>query len=605
MPENLDVKPSNNVKNDSDKQSVITALELIEKNSTAKNKHDGELESIKELFEDTFTISHPKAPKRLNGHMLYQAIWRMANRMKFLDFAIHGEGGQPRHKERIVTEGVQTVLNRGGLSNIFRGKMGTAFNMLLYGDGFFMFGSNPKKKAEMPISFFPLSSNSIHVDNNAVGVRVGDRRSATRMCPIFNYTLNQFATEFPGMEKIVGAGKIAPKNIEGDLEKTIDQDQEKKDEIDVGYLYDINSDPTFTIFAGSGNTILKELKGKDYPFMLDGEPYIPVSQWMGIPSAEGFYNYGIGHLVYKLTIIVRELFNMELDHLDKNIHPTELISVPQGKEAEFFGKLEMAERLRSKGKRAYVAMGRDPNNPNANAVSSQTLLSQNLYNEFISVWERLDRELSRMGINLDESNRGEDVTATQILAEEESANSWIKQVMEYNAGEAEFIVNATMQNIRDFVPKSNKTPLNLTTRIPVKRQEEVIGPDGQPQLVEVEDQARADSITLGDVADELKKKRYFTKVNSRTGAIPSNLLLQSQASKLLSLAQPGSKAQKSLTGQLSELNDIDLDAEDYFAPAQGPEVPQAGAAPDAGGPIPTDTDRRTFLPRKQQQSAAL
>jgi hypothetical protein len=202
------------------------------------------------------------------------------------------------------------------------------------------------------------------------------------------------------------------------------------------------------------------------------------------------------------------------------------------------------------------------------------------------VYDLLDRELQRMGIFLDEADRSGNPTATQVLAEEESSNSFVKQIMEYNASESRFAVDATMDIIEETIKKTDKTSLDLTTE--VKLSEEIT--------------MRPDGITLGMVKDELSKHHYFTKINARTGAIPSNVLLQTQVSRVLQMTPPGTQAYYSLMKQMSDLNDRDIKIEDFMPQQQ--EIPQEGGeVPEQG--MPSETDRLKIDSRKPMMDVAI
>ena len=90
-------------------------------------------------------------------------------------------------------------------------------------------------------------------------------------------------------------------------------------------------------------------------------------------------------------------------------------------------------------------------------------------------------------------------------------------------------------------------------------------------------------MTLGKLARELNSNKVFVKVNSRSGAIPSNVLQQTQVTRLLGSVQPGSPAYYKLLRQYAQLNDRDLALEDFEVAA--PEQPDGQAE---GQPIPVE-----------------
>jgi len=577
--DSLDPEVNKNVVAGRENKAVSQYLEIIANNQLAKAKQDDRNRAIQDLFESSFLISSPDGTRKLNAQRLYQALWRTASRMKPLDFTIHGPGSS-RDVESVVTDGVWTVMDRGGYDSALRDKNGAFFNLLMYGDGFMQVGSNPGDSDEVPIVWNPISGRNLFTDNYATGIRTkGWGRNATKVVVIFSYSWGELIDMYPDAKSKAGIGKI-PRDLSAkDQERTSEQETLLTDEVEVAYAYDIRN-KNFTVFAGSECTVLEELNGDDYPFVMKDKAYIPVSQFICMPSSEGFWNHGIGAMVYKLAIISRRLMNMEVNHIEDNTYPIELVSVPQGEAANFFNKLQAAHKMRASGKKGFVPVERDSTDPNGSVIGSQTLTTQNLFNEWQAVFDRLDREIRRLGINIDELETSSGTTATEILALEENANSFVKQVMEYNASESQFMVELTLDFITQFVSKKNKSQLNLTTTLQ--------SPGGAT--------IRADGFTLGQLANTLKGSDYFVRVNSRTGAIPSKALERAQLADGLRLAAPGSAAQVQLIGQMARLNDIDIVGQDFVAPAQ-PAAVEVEEAPAAA------TDRLTVSAQSDQVAA--
>jgi hypothetical protein len=576
----INLNPVDGLSNDAVKQY----LEVISRNNLQKTTQDSRNQAIQDLFKEAFEISSPDGTRKINSQRLYQALWRTASRMKPLDFAIHGTGVDP-NVENVVTQGVATVMDRGGYDSSLRDKAGAFFNLLMYGDGFIQVGSSPDGNKEIPIRFNSLSNKNVYVDNFATGLRTkGWGRNASKVVIVFSYSWGDFCQEWPDFKTKASVGKI-PRDVgTKDLQRT--QEQEALmggEEIEVAYGYDINN-KNFTVFAGSACTVIEELSGEDYPFMMNKEAYIPVSQFICMPSSEGFWNHGIGAMVYKLAVISRQLLNMEINHIEDNVYPVELVSVSQGQAASFFNKLQTAHKMRAAGKKAYVTMERDPADPNSSAVNSQTLTTQGLFNEWQAVFDRLDQEIRRLGINIDELETTSGTTATEILALEENSNAFVKQIMEYNASESQFLVNLTIDFIKQFVPKSSKAPLDLTTAIEIGGKQE-----------------RASGFTMGQLSQTLRESHFFTRINARTGAIPSRALERAQFEGALRFAQPGSKAQTKIIGHLARLSDLDIPGEEFGVQQEAPQI-AAAELPGAqeGAALPAGTDRLSLNPRGER-----
>lgn len=608
--------PSSTGRSDKDKPCVKAALLMMSKNMDTKIIRDGRNLLIQQLMEEGFEVADPTGNKKISPQMLQQALWRTANRMKPLDFMIHGTG-KPEWLEKVVTDGVTTVMDKGGFLRGLRDKDGTFQKLLLYGDGFLHIGTDPDDDQDIPIVFNPISNTNIYVDSYSTSIRAGGwGRSATQMCVIFSYSWDQACEMWPELEKNGGKGRI-PRDtgLLKELERSYIQTVKLDDLVEVAYFYDIANE-TYCVFAGSQCTLLEEFKDDEYPFIKDGKPYIPIIQFMCLPSSEGFWNYGIGNMLYKLALISKRLLNMGVGHVEDSTYPITLVNVPQSEAAKFFNKLQAAHEMRASGKKGYVAMEYSPNNPGASRVDAQSLITQNLITEWQIVFERLDNEIRRLGINLDDIQRGPDTTATQILSEEENASAFVKQIQEYNASEMQFAVEVTLDFIKHFVKPTNDTLLEMTTKIEAKD----IMEDNT-----LKGQVRADFVTLGMVAKELKQNDYFVRINARSGAIPSNVMQQAQVVRLLNVTPQGTPAYYRLMNEYAKLNDRDISLDDFQAampqPGMDPNQPSggeqaggqqfkgpsfmAGSSKKGMGPLPTETDRLSINPRLAEPTMAL
>lgn len=579
----LDTKLNQNVVSGMQNKGVKTYLQVISQNNSTKSKQITENRAIQALLESTWSISSPDGQQLIPFQRLYQALWRTCNRMKPLDYMIHGTG-QKQWKEKIVTDGVATVMERGGYDAALRDKNGAFVNLLLYGDGPVMVGMNPEEGNFAPVLYTPLHPNNLYMDNFASGLRNrGKAGSAYRAVVIFSYSWNQACEIWPKLKKIGGAGKIPRSTSEWlkTQERTWEQEFDIEDEVEIAFGWDI-AKKNFVIFAGQACTVLEEYNGKEYPFIKQEKAYIPVLQFICIPSTEGAFNKGIGHLLYKLAIVSGNLLNDETKHAKDGVDPLTLVNVPQGEAANFFSKLAMATKMRNAGKRPMVAMEYDPNNPNSSQVSAQTLTTQNALSEWQILYNTLLDEIQMLGINLKELTVQGNPTATEILSDEENSQSWIKQVMEYNASESQEAIEITMQAITEFVKKKSDVPLNMTTSIMYEGQE-----------------MRPENITMGMLKTELSNGNWFVKVNKRTGANPSGVMLRSRLKEAIPLAMPGSKAQAKLYKMLMEGDDLDLEGEDFMPQQQG--MPQGGGGDEIAGAMPSETQRMSFNPRTANQ----
>jgi len=555
--------------------AVKKMLDLINRNVEIKRDYDTKNIAIASLFEEGFNIATPSGAMKVTAQMLQQAMWRTMNKMKPLDFQLHGVG-RPEAIEKIMTYGTSFIADKSGLISGVRDKGGVFWNQLLYGDGFYTFGSNPEENSDIPIVFNPIPNSNVYVDPYATSIRAGGYgRSATEALAVFSMSWQQAIRLYPKLKKNGTSGTIPREmdsHIEAETGRSYQQTTRLDDLTEIGYYYNLDT-KEYVIVGGSACTVIDKVTGDKYPFMKDNKPYIPIGQFMCMPSSRGFFNYGLGNLLYRFALLNRKLMNMAYGHAEDSVYPVTLVNVPQGQASAFFNSLREAIKGRSQGKKPLIPLEYDPSNPGSGRVQAQSLLTQSALNEYQFLYDQMSREIRRLGINLDDIEKGSDVTATQIIAEEENSNAFVKQIMEYNASEFQFALEILLDMSKKFISKKNKTVINMPVKIDT----------GEKMM-------RMDQFTLGDYTDELNKHKYFIKVNSRSGAIPSNIMRQAQISRVLPLLPPGSPQYLSLVQRIAELNDTEIDTSSFRPPA-----PPALPSPQAGGELsesilPSETD---------------
>lgn len=520
-------------------------LYLINDNTlNDKSERDSKNETIRRLFKKGFTVSDPKGTMKIGSKVIQQCLWRVMSKLKFLDYDIHITGKDPS-TERLTTEGVGTVMDRGDLSTCFRDKGGVFQNACMYGDGFLMYGKGMND--ENPVQYRVIKNEDVYADSFAFGVR--GVKPANKMAVIYAYDKEEAYNLWPELEE---------KNIYGKIPGTYhdeDRDLDKRDQdiLEVCWGYD-KSAQKHVVFAGVQAEGVELYKDEEYPFIKDDKPFIPVFQFMCQPSEDGFWNYGIGDMVYDLAVMTRRLLNMQVGHVEENVYPLTLINAPQSKVDELVGKMAMANKARANGLKPVVAMEFDAAG-GQNAVSAQSLLTQSLASEWQMVWDKLYLEIARLGIPIDDIDRGTGVTATQIYAEEATQNAFVQQMMEYNASETKSLIECSMDGITEFVGHKNKTPLNLRTRIRM--------PDGATAPLDKE-------VTMGMLSKQLKEDKPFVIVNARTGASKSDLMKMTAIQSQIAITAPGTPEYAELYRQLSVIRGLDVEATPPPAPEGAP-----------------------------------
>jgi hypothetical protein len=585
-------------------KDVQKALTLMSKNSTIHNRHEGQWRGIQQLFEQGFTVMNPTGTKKITSKLLLQILWKVVNKLKIPDFKIYRGGPfamSPEQKEQqkqatirdqveqIVTAGVATVMKEGRFIQCMRDKGGVFYKMSLFGDSFVQIGYD-NDNSDYPISFRVGSLSDIYMNNAATDIRdaVGGL-SADEVVIIYRYTINQFNQLFPEWEGKVAKGDIPRAyRYRKQLEKTwLQTVYDGEDMIEVAYR--IGIDKCMIVFAGSACTVIDKYEGDDekvnengepeqgyihseekeeekktgkkpFPYIMDGKPYLPLLHFKFFPSSEGFYNYGIGHMVYDLAIITAQMDNMAYNHAGDNIWPIQFVNTPNKNASKLFSEILKAHEMRSAGGKGYV-VSENPQGQGS-GVTVEPVQSQPITGEWERAFQRLEKQIERMGFRLDMPDLGSNPNQMAILASQEATDEPIKQIMEFNGTEFEKAVEFTMDAIRKFVDDNDQTPLNSMIDIDA----------GDVKLP-------MRGFSLGNVAQELRANKYFVVGNSRNGTIPSATAENAKIDVTMAKMMPGTSGWNKMAVKQAKVNGYDLTEADMQAPQ-----PQAPAATQDQGP---------------------
>lgn len=583
-----DPKIPQNVENGSMTDGVVAALELIEKNYQTKTENDTRVQMKRALYDEAFKGYTNTYPKFIGQKLPYQAVWQTLSRMKVLDFQVQGTG-RKEWQEAIVTAGVQTVMDWGGFYELWRGKNGIAFSMVVDGDAFVWIQKNPKKGK--PILFNMISVTNIYTDSGALGFRgLGAGREATKAVIIFSYSWGQFCKLYPDMADKTTIGKIPRDFFAKETgRQQIKEYDRQEDLIEVAHSYDIDND-VYTSFAGASCTVIEELSGEAYPHKHKGESFIPVIQFFGIPSGSGFYNYSLVDLLWDISDSGTKLKNMEMGHVWENTWPLVNLSLPQGEAAKYIEKMMTAYDMRANGYNGVIVNEFDPQNPYE--VKSSALTTDNMGQDWAVVQQTLDTEVNRAGVYLDSGDLGADPTRFQLMAEEDKRTAFVKKMNEDNASNFQAIVEYTMDAIQSM-SRTDQAPLNLRVEIieseddqaavAMEAMTEAGTPEGEAMQTTDEmlqngvfkpkkmPKREVNNKTLGWVAGELKDNNYFVDIDARSGAYTTELVKLAKLEGIV--AEPGTKAYAKVSSERAKLQGIDIAAEDFNPEVQ--EMPEA------------------------------
>lgn len=581
---------STNIVSGADDEDVCEALDLIAKDIDIHQKHERIWRAIQELFESGFSLSNPTGSKAITSKLLLQILWKVVNKMKIPDFKIYKSGpfklttdkelqkeeAQTRDwTEQVVTAGVATAMKEGKFIQCMRDKGGAFFKMALFGDSHVQVGYDEDNSA-YPITFRVSSLSDFYTNSQATDLRdaVGGL-GADGTVEIFRYTMKQFEALWPDFKGKVAKGEI-PKAESGrkQLEKTWQQTTYGMDDlIEVAYYTSI--DKVQVVFAGAACTVLRKFNGeveegedmgaKTFPYIMDGKPYLPTLHFKFFPSSEGYYNYGIGQMVFDIAVLAAKMDSDAYLHAVDNIRPITFVNSSVKKVSKLFNEILKAEETVEAGGRGYVI---SENPQGTSGVTVEPFQSAPITQEWERAFTRLEQQVNRLGFELDAPDLGSSPNEMSIMSAQENADAPIKQIIEYNASEFEMAVNITMDFIRKFIDDDDMTPLNSMTEIEA----------GDTKIP-------LRGIPLGWVANELRKNKYFVVVNSRDGTIPSNVMEIAHVRETMSTLPQGTPAWNKMSIKLAKLNGHDLSMEDLGMPQ-----PTGPAQTPEGSPIPPPTE---------------
>jgi hypothetical protein len=588
--EDKDSKVNIYVKSGMDDPAVKSALKLFGNTNSTHNRHEGYWRAIQQLFEGGFTVTNPTGTKKITSKLLLQILWKVVNKMKVPDFKIHKAGPfavktKPDEIkkdsmtrdiiEQIVTAGVSTVMKEGRFLQCMRDKGGAFYKAALFGDCHVQVGYD-LDNSDYPISFKVGSLSDFYMNASATDIRdpVGGL-SADEVVMVYRYTLEQFNQLFPHMKNKVPHGDIPRAyRYRKQLEKTWLQtvfDADKEVEV----AYRIGVDGTQVIFAGPACVVVEKLEGKEFPYKMDGKNYIPILHFKFFPSSEGYYNYGIGHMVYDLAVVTAQMDNMAYNHAGDNIWPISFVNTPNKNASKLFNEILKAHEMRAAGGKGYVVSENQLGQ--GSGVTIEPFQTQPITQEWERAFMRLEQQVERLGFHLDSPDLGANPNEMSIMADQEATDAPIKQIIEYNASSFEDAVNFTINAIREHIEDDDQTPINST--VDIEAGDAMLPMRGFP---------------LGWIAQELRKNKYFVVVNSRDGTIPSNVMEQAQITKTMSTLVPGTPAWNKMSIKMAKLNGQNLQDADLAQP----QMPQGGPQEVQNQPIPTETSATSAVSLK-------
>jgi len=573
-----------------DDECVKAALLLIGQNNSDKNQNDNKNQLINDILKEASRIEDPTKPQYIGAKRLKQAKNKTVERIQPLSWTLQGDGAT-EEDEIIVTKALKEVLHRAKYDVTFTGKSGIIDKIISYGNGYRLIKIVKNDKTNVPIEFEIVDSNNLWMSVKATSFRNGNK-NVTQLVAIFRGTVREFEEKFPEYEGVPSG--LIPRDFKyKDLDQTASQKYQQtfmegtesgdddNEEMEWAYYFDIY-EKTFIFFAGADLSILEKKEDEEYPFTFDNlegkkECYIPVSNWICIPSEEGIYDIGIIALCYDLGIMFRQTMNWDFGRGEENAYPDTLINIPEGQADSFFALKEIAGQMRARGETAYIPLTFNPNNP-GQVSSSAPILNGGDPNVGEALRATIDDEFRKNGVYLDEP-LSSSLTEFQIDQMNSNASTLPRSIMKYNAPETEFEVMVAIDILKKNIKKNDKTPLILDTSIEL--------PDGQYST-------RGLPFTLGWLKEKLDERAWRCQADPNSGAKDNDMMMIRTYRDMMKNMDPASPEVAAMNEKVALLTGIKikqqnpasavLTAQNATQPqGQTPPMPQT---PALGQPMP-------------------
>jgi len=300
---------------------------------------------VYENFDDAFSGDN-EAPKFSHSKIGFTIPSNIAKGLSFWDWFLttthqrNISGIAPeiakevdRVNLEVAKSGIELCLRKAGVPSVFSNGKGVFTISALFGNSFVGLRMD-ETKGDFPIvcetigvSNFFLNSTCDSVINSPSG------KNADILGIVYERRKSQAEAEF---------GKFPEGTSWGFLKGTQDTYRDDNDQNDpygeVCYVYDITdrSKPTMRVFVGSNATEYedKRAEGKEYPFFLDNNPYLPIWHFQSIPDLQKFFSRGWGHFANNPHRLETALRNAEVYNRLRALTSPSIINVKDMEDAE-------------------------------------------------------------------------------------------------------------------------------------------------------------------------------------------------------------------------------------------------------------------------------
>jgi hypothetical protein len=480
--------------------------------SLQKDEKEAICERVREQYESQFNANRRVGQRYIDGFLMFQVLERVTQPMKLPSATVRVPGAGAI-LESAVNDTLKQAVRETMLQDCFlNSKLGAGKRFLLYGDAFIRSGI--KEGAGFPTIFENASITDVYIDPYAIDMSSPTSlRDADEWAIKYTYSWDDVVEQFEGAEEGAMPGTL-PFGIDDDDDNDEYSDEQKHEinerETEVLYYRNKSLDVSYCFIGANA-------------YMVENKRELNLFHLKCFESQEGFYNRGIGELFYKLHETYREVMNKALSAVDDILSPIYVMSGASRRQNDIQDKVAKAVIDKAKGGKGIVFL----DDTMDGQVRVERLIGDSIPNELERIYAQLDKEVKRIGINIDDIFFEKNQTLGQTQIAEANANAFIEQRIDINTGEFRRIYTSILEDIREYVTENDETPIEISN-------------------TELLAQSTGDTIpTLGTIAKILKKYDFYVEVDLKSGSFPSKLTqLQNNAEILqnIALIAPGSKA---------------------------------------------------------------
>lgn len=449
--------------------------------------------------------------------------------------------------------GLEFLLRQGGYYNVMTNPTdGVFFWICLVGNCFVFIELN--NKDDCPIKFYAVPADKVYVPARARRMRgSAQNRNVDRLLIVFDGDYDDYITEV--VERLPEGLQEDAKNIKwGNLPMQVDNinlDQllngAGNDQTRPGQWamwFDIQMGVKATI-AGSAAQVVEKYEGEEYPYVMNGEKFIPLAHMICHPKGRGILGGSVGHYMSEPTSLDQQNTNSGTMASLNAQHPIYAMGIPDGTTAEDVQKrLREAEIQRSEGLMGIMTYNGSQGVGKIEQFTPEAKALQE--NQFIK--NTIEDIKLKYGIN--QSDISMDTSKRVGVADLEAANQVAvpQQIGQNNAAETKFLLDYLVCQAKK-INRSNKTPV----------------PAGEVTIKKGQIPVSIGGMLLGELPDLLKKYDVIITIDDETGVTPNSREKRKTLTEMLQVTA-GSPVQYKIAAELGKASGFFWNEEDFYPP---------------------------------------